>query len=88
MINMEQRDIAVLSERMGHIEERITELGGNFQAIQKSYYILNEHHHQLEIAVATLRAELGTVSAIIKWILSPTVVIGFLIQLAKICEVI
>jgi len=85
---MEQKEIAVLHQKIEHVEERITELAGNYQAIQKSYYILNEHHHQLEIAVATLRAELGTVSAIIKWILSPTVVIGFLIQLAKICEVI
>ena len=88
MINMEQRDIAVLSERIEHIDERITELGGNFQAIQKSYYILNEHHHKLEINVATLRAELGTVRAIIQWVISPTVLIGFLIQLARIGGVI
>ena len=79
---MEQRDIAVLSERIEHIDERITELGGNFQAIQKSYFILNEHHHKLEINVATLRAELGTIRAIIQWVISPTVLIGFLIQLA------
>jgi len=92
MINMDStenaQNIAVIRERLNSMDERIIELAGNYNALSKSYFVLNECHHKLEIGFAEMRAELRTVKAIIIWVISPTAVIAFLIQVSKLCGVI
>jgi len=63
------KNIAVIREKIGSVEDRITEQGGNYNALQKSYFILNEHHHTLEIGFAEMRAEWRTTKAWVKWLL-------------------
>ena len=80
---MEQKDIAVLTERIKHIDKRITEIDGSCKSLKKSYNILNDHHHKIELDMNTLSTELKTCSTLIKWLVSPAMIIGLLIQLAR-----
>jgi len=66
---MEQKEYAVLSEKISNIEERITELAGNHQALTKSYYVLNECHHKLELGFTRMETEWRTTKAWIKWLI-------------------
>ena len=81
---MEQKDIAVLNERIKHIDERITELGGNYQALKKSYTVLNDNHHQLELDMTKLDTKISTVASLVKWLISPAMILGLIIELARI----
>ena len=85
---MNDKEIAVLNEKIENIEERITELAGNYKAIQKSYSVLNEHHHQLELDMTAHTTKLNTVVGLVKWLISPAMVIALLLQLAQATKVI
>ena len=54
---------AVLAEKIEHIEERITEIAGNFQVLTKSVKVLNDNHHQLELDTAKLKASFATIKS-------------------------
>ena len=81
---MQQKDIAVLKERIKHIDDRITTLGGNYQALKKSYAVLNDHHHQLEMDILKLDTKISTVVNLVKWLISPAMILGLIIELARI----
>ena len=80
---MEQKDIAVLTERIKHIDSRITTLGGNYQALTKSYKVLNDNHHKLELDMTELSTQIKTCTALLKWLISPAMLIGLIIELAR-----
>ena len=80
---MEQKDIAVLKERIKHIDERITTLGGNYQALNKSYVVLNDHHHTLELELTKLNTEIDTIKALVKWLISPAMIFAVIVELAR-----
>ena len=82
------QNVAIIKEKLNNLEDRVTELAGNYNALSKSFFVLNENHHQINIDNATLRAELKTVKTIIMWVISPSAVFAFIIQLAKLCELI
>jgi len=63
------RNIAIILEKIGNIESRIVEQGGNYNMLQKSYGVLNESHQALEIGFAEMRAEWRTTKALVKWVL-------------------
>ena len=71
MSNTEEnaKNIAVILEKVDSVEDRITEQGGNYNALQKSYFVLNESHYKLEIGFAEMRAEWRTTKAWVKWLL-------------------
>ena len=81
-------DAAVLTERIKHIEERITMLGVNYAVLTKSYNVLNDHHHTLEMNVMQLDTKLSTCVSLIKWLISPAMIIALILELARLSGVI
>ena len=82
-----QHDNAVSIAR---IEERITELAGNYKTISKSYKILNECHTDLELQFTIMETEWRTAKNMITWVAGGSLislVIGVL-TLAKLFNVI
>lgn len=77
MINMDEIDIAVIQEKLKNIDERVTELSN-------SYKILNDNHHQLELDMMELDTQISTIANLVKWIISPGMIIALLIELARI----
>jgi len=67
------RNIAVILEKIANLisnlEEHIVKQGANYASLQKSYFILNESHHKLEVGFAEMRAEWRTTKAWVKWVL-------------------
>jgi len=63
------KNIAVILEKVESVEDRIVEQGGNYNSLQKSYFVLNESHYKLEIGFAEMRAEWRTTKAWVKWVL-------------------
>jgi len=64
-----EKHIAVITEKLYNLDERITELAGNYNALQKSYYVLNECHHKLELGFTRMETEWKTTKGWVKWVL-------------------
>ena len=76
---MSERDY--LLELLETTNQRLTDLS-------KSYRVLNDNHQSLEIKMTRLESRIDTTAAIVKWLISPAAVLGFLLQLLQVCGVI
>lgn len=56
--------------------------------LSKSYRVLNDNHHKLELRLTRLESRIDTVTGIIKWLISPVAIIGLFLQILQICGVI
>lgn len=61
--------------------ERLTDL-------QKSYRVLNEHHHSLEMEFSTLKTQITLVCQIIKFFISPAMALLILSEVARIAGIV
>lgn len=84
-IELNAKNIAVILEKIKSLSERVVEMAGSYKALEKSYGVLNECHHDLEERMARLEAEWGFSKSLIKWILggSALSLILNLVALAK-----
>lgn len=67
------------------LTERITELAHDMKSLAKSYKILNDNHHKLELGYMELKTEWTTNKAWIKWILGSSL-IGTVISLVSLLK--
>ena len=70
---MDGEDIYKVIEVMG---ERITDLA-------KSYRVLNDSHHRLELELVEFRTEIETVTKIVKWLLTPSALFSAAVAVFK-----
>ena len=66
---------------LDYTNERITQL-------QKSYGVLNDCHHELELKYTRMETQLSTLFTIVKFFISPGVALMILIDLLKLGKVI
>ena len=74
----DDRDIHKLLE---YTNERITDLQGDTKDLRKSYNVLNDHHHTLELNVNTLTTQVTTAIQILKFFISPGVAVLIIVDL-------
>lgn len=81
----EAKDVYKLLE---YTNDRITEIQEDSKDLRKSYGILNDHHHSLEINVNTLSTQLHTAIQILKFFISPGVAVLIIVDLLRMCGII
>jgi len=75
---------------IARIDERLTELVGNFKSLTKSYQVLNDSHSELEIRYTRMETEWVTAKNLLNWVIGGSalsLVIG-LVTLAKLFNII
>ena len=79
-----------MSEEDGNIHklieytnERLTDIQEDNKDLRKSYGVLNEHHHTLELNVNTLTTRLDTAIQILKFFISPGVAVLIIVDLLR-----
>ena len=72
-------------ETLEILTERITELTKDVKSLAKSYKILNDNHHKLELGYTELRTEWETNKSWIKWILGSSL-IGTLVGIVSLLK--
>lgn len=72
-----------LLRRIGSIEANITNLQENYKNLQVNYQVLNDSHVVLETDMKVLRGQISLACTFIMWIISPSMVVVLLLQLAS-----
>lgn len=84
------KNIAIILEKFNAFSERLVEIAGSCKALEKSYGVLNECHHNLEDRLTRLETEWGFTKGLVKWLLGGSMLslILNLVSLAKLFGVI
>jgi hypothetical protein len=68
-VSRNAKHIAIMTEKMVNISERIVEMAGSYKALEKSYVTLNECHHDLEGRMMKIETEWAFTKKLVGWIL-------------------
>lgn len=87
---MTEKDIHDNSKNIAVICERLTELAGNYKALQKNYQVLNDSHTDLELGFVKMQTEWETSKKLIGWLAGGSAIslVLAIIQILKIFGVI